>query len=177
MYDGPRARITFANKSHARFQFQRSIKPRYGMRGASFYFDLNDLRHAFSALNMPPPAKAGPYLTVGYLSICVHESRGPTATDRSGAISFRAGERRASGTLTLGCAPAPCSWLPTMITTRNSAFVIQSVVMKYDIQQRTVDTQIMANVVVDEAELPESVHEEADPRTGRTNHLSQSLLT
>jgi len=64
-----------------------------------------------------------------------------------------------------------------MITTRDSAFVIQSIVMKYDIQQRTVDTQIMSNVVVDEAELPESVHEEADPRTGRTNHLSQSLLT
>ena len=57
VYDGPRARITFADKSHARFQFQRSIKPRYGMRGASFYFDLNDLRHAFCALNMPPPAK------------------------------------------------------------------------------------------------------------------------
>jgi hypothetical protein len=57
VYDGPRARITFADKSHARFQFQRSIKPRYGMGGASFYFDLNDLRHAFSALNMPPPAK------------------------------------------------------------------------------------------------------------------------
>jgi hypothetical protein len=64
-----------------------------------------------------------------------------------------------------------------MITTRSSAFVIQSVVMKYDIQQRTVDTQIMSNVVVDEAELPESVHKEADPRTGHTNHLSQSLLT
>jgi hypothetical protein len=57
MYDGPRALITFADKSHARFQFQRSIKPRYGMRGASFYFDLNDLRHAFPALNTPPPAK------------------------------------------------------------------------------------------------------------------------
>ena len=57
MYDGPRARITFADKSHARFQFQRSIKPRYGMRVASFYFDLNDLRHAFCTLNMPPPAK------------------------------------------------------------------------------------------------------------------------
>jgi len=57
VYDAPRARITFADKSHARFHFQRSIKPRYGMRGASFYFDLNDLRHAFSALNMPPPAK------------------------------------------------------------------------------------------------------------------------
>jgi hypothetical protein len=57
VYDGPRARITFADKSHARFQFQRSIEPRYGMRSASFYFDLNDLRHAFSALNMPPPAK------------------------------------------------------------------------------------------------------------------------
>ena len=57
MYDGPRARITFADKSHPRFQFERSIKPRYGVRGASFYFDLNDLRHAFPALNMPPPAK------------------------------------------------------------------------------------------------------------------------
>jgi hypothetical protein len=57
MYDPPRARITFADKSHARFQFQRSIKPRYGMRVASFYFDLNDLRHAFPALNMPPQAK------------------------------------------------------------------------------------------------------------------------
>jgi hypothetical protein len=49
VYDGPRARITFADKSHARFQFQRSIEPRYGMRSASFYFDLNDLRHAFPA--------------------------------------------------------------------------------------------------------------------------------
>ena len=57
MYDGPRARITFADKSHGRFQFQRSIEPRYGMRGASSYFDLNDLRHAFCTLNMPPPAK------------------------------------------------------------------------------------------------------------------------
>jgi hypothetical protein len=28
--------------------------------------------------------------------------------------------------------------------------------MKYDIQQRTVDTQIMSNVVVDEPELPDA---------------------
>jgi hypothetical protein len=45
-----------------------------------------------------------------------------------------------------------------MVLGVNSAFVIQSVVMKYDIQQRTVDAQIMANVVVDEAELHDPVY-------------------
>jgi hypothetical protein len=49
--------------------------------------------------------------------------------------------------------------------------------MQNNVQQRTVHTQIMSNVVVDEAELPESVHEEADPRTGRSHHLRESLLT
>src|SRR5271166_3996847 len=39
------------------------------------------------------------------------------------------------------------------------------------------DAQIVANVVVDKPELPESVHEEADPRAGRPDHLCQSLLT
>ena len=39
------------------------------------------------------------------------------------------------------------------------------------------DVQIVSNVVVDKAELPESVHEKADPRTGRPHHLRQSLLT
>jgi hypothetical protein len=155
VYDGPRARITFADKSHARFHFQRSIEPRYGMRSASFYFDLNDLRHAFSALNMPPPAKRVHISRLGTFRSAYMSHAALTATDRSGPISL-AGERRASGTLTLGGAPAPFGWFHAFITTRNSAFVIQSVVMKYHIQQRTVDTQIMSNVVVDEAELPES---------------------
>jgi hypothetical protein len=123
MYDGPRAGITFADKSHARFQFQRSIKPRYGMRGASFYFDLNDLRHAFSALNMPPPAKRVHISRLGTFRFAYMSHTAPV-TDRSGAISFRAGERRASGTLTLGSAPAPCGWFHAIVTTRNSAFAL-----------------------------------------------------
>jgi hypothetical protein len=53
VYDGPRARITFTDKSHARFQFQRSIEPRYRMRATSFYFDLNGRRHhALSRVKM-----------------------------------------------------------------------------------------------------------------------------
>src|ERR1700730_7675680 len=37
--------------------------------------------------------------------------------------------------------------------------------------------QDISHVVVDKAELPESVHEEADTRTGRPHHFCQSLLT
>jgi hypothetical protein len=36
---------------------------------------------------------------------------------------------------------------------------------------------VIPNVVVYEAELPKMVHEEADPRTGRSHHLRESLLT
>jgi len=39
-----------------------------------------------------------------------------------------------------------------------------------------VNVQIISNVVVDESELSESVHEEADPRTRRSNHLREGLL-
>ena len=38
------------------------------------------------------------------------------------------------------------------------------------------DVQIVANVVVDKAELTESVHKETDPRAGCANHFCQSLL-
>jgi len=37
--------------------------------------------------------------------------------------------------------------------------------------------QIVSDVVIDEAKLPESVHEEADPRPGSPHHLRQRLLT
>jgi len=39
-----------------------------------------------------------------------------------------------------------------------------------------VNVQIVSNVVLDKAELPEAVHEETDPRAGRPHHLGQSLL-
>ena len=38
------------------------------------------------------------------------------------------------------------------------------------------DAQIISNVIVDEPELPESIHEEADPRACRPYHFCQSLL-
>ena len=58
VYDGPWARITVADKNHARFQLQRSIEPRHSVRGASSYFDLNDLRHyAFARPQNAAPAK------------------------------------------------------------------------------------------------------------------------
>jgi hypothetical protein len=47
MYDGPSARITFADKKHARLHLQCSIEPRHSVRRAGFYLDLNDLRHVF----------------------------------------------------------------------------------------------------------------------------------
>jgi hypothetical protein len=56
---GPRARITFADKSHARFRLQRTIEPRHSVRGASSYLDLNELRHYVSpAGKMPRQLKA-----------------------------------------------------------------------------------------------------------------------
>jgi hypothetical protein len=36
--------------------------------------------------------------------------------------------------------------------------------------------QVISHVVLDEAELPKSVHEEADSRTGGPDHLSELLL-
>jgi hypothetical protein len=37
--------------------------------------------------------------------------------------------------------------------------------------------QVIALVVVDETQFPESVHEETDSRAGGPDHLSQSFLT
>ena len=48
-------------------------------------------------------------------------------------------------------------------------------VVENDIQQRTVHLETA--VVVDEAQFPEAVHEETDPRAGRADHLGQSFLT
>jgi len=44
-----------------------------------------------------------------------------------------------------------------------------------DIEQRTVDLQTA--VIVNKTQFPEAVHEEADSRTGRADHLGQSFLT
>ena len=50
------------------------------------------------------------------------------------------------------------------------------IIVKHNIQQRTLDSQMIANVVVDEPQLPEPVHEKADPRPGRSHHLRQCFL-
>ncbi len=49
--------------------------------------------------------------------------------------------------------------------------------MKNDVKQRTVDVQVISHVIIDKAEFPEPVHEEADPRARRADHLRQRLLT
>src|ERR1700733_4431854 len=51
------------------------------------------------------------------------------------------------------------------------------VIMKENIQKRTVDAKIVSHVVVDKSQLPESVHEEADAGTCGPDHLCQRLLT
>src|ERR1700692_352777 len=51
------------------------------------------------------------------------------------------------------------------------------VIMKENIQKRTVDTKIVSNVIVDKSQLPESVHEKADTGTCGADHLCQGLLT
>ena len=50
--------------------------------------------------------------------------------------------------------------------------------MQNDVEQRAVDLQraFGAAGVVNEAQLPESVHEEADSRTSRPDHLGQRFL-
>jgi len=47
------------------------------------------------------------------------------------------------------------------------------------VEQRTVDLErtFGAAGVVDKAQLPEPVHEKADPRTRGSNHLGQRFLT
>ena len=51
----------------------------------------------------------------------------------------------------------------------------QKLVVENNAEKRTVDFKL--TVVANEAQLPEPVHEKADPRPGCTNHLCQSLLT
>ena len=48
-------------------------------------------------------------------------------------------------------------------------------VVENNVQKRAVDLQ--PAVVVNEAQLPEAVHEEADPRAGGADHFRQHLLT
>ena len=52
-------------------------------------------------------------------------------------------------------------------------------VVQNDVEQRTMDLQsaFRAAGIVNEAQLPESVHEEADTRSSGPNHFGQSLLT
>ena len=47
--------------------------------------------------------------------------------------------------------------------------------MENNIEERTMDCQ--TTVVVNETQLPESVHEEADPRPSCAHHLREGLLT
>ena len=49
-------------------------------------------------------------------------------------------------------------------------------VARDDASKAPMDRQARFSVVVDEAELPELVHEVIDPRTGRADHLGQVLL-
>ena len=51
-------------------------------------------------------------------------------------------------------------------------------VVQNDIEQRTMDLQraFRTSGIVNEAEFPEPVHEEADSRTSRPDHLSERLL-
>ena len=51
--------------------------------------------------------------------------------------------------------------------------------MQNHIEQRTVDLQRAFRTagVVNKSQLPEPVHEEADPRARGPNHLGQSFLT
>ena len=57
-------------------------------------------------------------------------------------------------------------------------FLWRTLVVENDVEQRAVDLQsaLGAAGVVNEAQLPKSVHEEADTRTSSPNHLSQRLL-
>jgi hypothetical protein len=38
------------------------------------------------------------------------------------------------------------------------------------------NVQVISYIIFDEAELPESVHEKTNPRTGRPHHLGKSSL-
>ena len=50
-------------------------------------------------------------------------------------------------------------------------------VVENDIQERTVNLQPTAAVIIDKAQLPEPVHEKTDPRPRCAYHLREGLLT
>lgn len=58
-------------------------------------------------------------------------------------------------------------------------FSLKNLIVQNYIEQRAVNLQgaFGPTGVVDEAQLPEPVHEKADPRTSGSDHLGESLLT
>jgi hypothetical protein len=82
MHDGPRARVTFAEKNHARFRLQGSVEPRQRMRGVSSQFDLDGVFHYALAQLSPRAAAAATNAIEGTASGSGRVTRPIAATGR-----------------------------------------------------------------------------------------------
>lgn len=52
-----------------------------------------------------------------------------------------------------------------------------ALVVENDVEKRTVNPQFIAGAIINEAQFPKPVHEEAYPWASCTHHLCQRLLT
>ena len=53
----------------------------------------------------------------------------------------------------------------------------RKLVVKNDVEKRTVNLQCIASVIINESQFPEPVHEKANPRASRAYHFCEGLLT
>ncbi len=60
------------------------------------------------------------------------------------------------------------------LSLRGCCFIV---IVENNVQERAVDVQVVSDIVIYEAKLPESIHEEAHSRTSGSDHRGQGLLT
>src|ERR1700722_5107119 len=56
-------------------------------------------------------------------------------------------------------------------------FLATELVVKNDVEKRTVNLQIITAVIINEPQFSKPIHEKAHPRASRSHHLCQGLLT
>ncbi len=89
-----------------------------------------------------------------------------------------AGKRRSSRSISISGFAGRGWWFERafQIDARDRRKVRSVLIMKQNVQERTADEKIISNFVAYKPQLPESVHEKADSRPCRPNHLCQGFL-
>ena len=124
----------------------------------------------------------GPVVS-GFIAVRENEISKETGTRQVGAICLSCGHRQNKATEPGRARHLPqIEWGPVGAINAGdprTAFVETRSIMQNYVEQRTVDLEsaLYASGIMDKTQLPEPVHEKANPRTRGSDHLSQRFLT